>query len=334
MNRSISIAIDAMGGENSPSKVIEGIKLHSKSSNDVAYKIFGDEKLISPLISKFSIDHKIIEIYHTDESISDDDTALSAAKKGKNTSLWKSIECLKNNNADAIVSAGNTGALFVIAKLNLNMISNIDKPALSALWPNKNGMNVVLDLGANIECNEKNLIDFSIMGAALHKSLYNQEISKVALLNIGSEELKGNNIIKNTYQKLNQIKSPLFEFHGYVEGNHIMDGDVNVIVTDGFTGNIALKTAEGTANFLINELKKISTSSLLGKLSSIINLKNLRNFKKKLDPRLYNGAILLGLDKPVIKSHGSTDSFGFYNSLNVCERIIKGNLINKIKQNI
>ena len=334
MNRSISIAIDAMGGENSPSKVIEGIKLHSKSSNDVAYKIFGDEKLISPLISKFSIDHKIIEIYHTDESISDDDTALSAAKKGKKTSLWKSIECLKNNNADAIVSAGNTGALFVIAKLNLNMISNIDKPALSALWPNKNGMNVVLDLGANIECNEKNLIDFSIMGAALHKSLYKQEISKVALLNIGSEELKGNNIIKNTYQKLNQIKSPLFEFHGYVEGNHIMDGDVNVIVTDGFTGNIALKTAEGTANFLINELKKISTSSLLGKLSSIINLKNLRNFKKKLDPRLYNGAILLGLDKPVIKSHGSTDSFGFYNSLNVCERIIKGDLINKIKQNI
>ena len=334
MNRSISIAIDAMGGENSPSKVIEGIKLHSKSSNDVAYKIFGDEKLISPLISKFSIDHKIIEIYHTDESISDDDTALSAAKKGKKTSLWKSIECLKNNNADAIVSAGNTGALFVIAKLNLNMISNIDKPALSALWPNKNGMNVVLDLGANIECNEKNLIDFSIMGAALHKSLYNQEISKVALLNIGSEELKGNNIIKNTYQKLNQIKSPLFEFHGYVEGNHIMDGDVNVIVTDGFTGNIALKTAEGTANFLINELKKISTSSLMGKLSSIINLKNLRNFKKKLDPRLYNGAILLGLDKPVIKSHGSTDSFGFYNSLNVCERIIKGDLINKIKQNI
>ncbi len=334
MNRSISIAIDAMGGDNSPAKVIEGIKLHSKSSNDVSYKIFGDEKLINPLISKFSIDHKIIEIYHTDETISDDDTALSAAKKGKSTSLWKSIECLKNNNADAIVSAGNTGALFVIAKLNLNMISNIDKPALSALWPNKNGMNVVLDLGANIECNEKNLIDFSIMGAALHKSLYNQEISKVALLNIGSEELKGNSIIKNTYQKLNEIKNPLFEFHGYIEGNHIMKGDVNVIVTDGFTGNIALKTAEGTANFLINELKKISTSSLLGKLSSIINLKNLRNFKKKLDPRLYNGAILLGLDKPVIKSHGSTDSFGFYNSLKVCEKIIKGNLIDKIKQNI
>jgi len=266
MNRSISIAIDAMGGENSPAKVIEGIKLHSKSSNDVVYKIFGDEKLINPLISKFSIDHKIIEIYHTDESISDDDTALSAAKKGKGTSLWKSIECLKNNNADAIVSAGNTGALFVIAKLNLNMISNIDKPALSALWPNKNGMNVVLDLGANIECNEKNLIDFSIMGAALHKSLYNQEISKVALLNIGSEELKGNETIKNAYKIINDKKNKNFNFNGYIEGNHIMDGENNVIVTDGFTGNVALKTAEGTANFIIKEFKNSMTSDLIGKI--------------------------------------------------------------------
>ena len=233
-----------------------------------------------------------------------------------------------------MISAGNTGALFVIAKLNISMIENIDKPALSGLWPNKFGMNVVLDLGANIECNEKNLIDFTIMGCALHKSLFPEEISKIALLNIASEEYKGNNVIKNTYQKLSSINNNLFEFCGYIEGNHIMNGEVNVIVTDGFTGNVALKTAEGTANFITSELKKALTSGIIGKLSSFINLKNINNFKKKLDPRLYNGAILLGLDAPVIKSHGATDDIGFANSLSVCEKIIKGRLIDKIKENI
>ena len=248
--------------------------------------------------------------------------------------MWLSIESLKNMESDATVSAGNTGALFVIAKLNLKMIEKIDKPALSALWPNKNGMNIVLDLGANIECNEKNLIDFSFMGSALHKSLFENEEPKVALLNIGSEELKGNNIIKNTYQILNEKKNPLFEFKGYIEGNQIMNGEVNVIVTDGFTGNIALKTAEGTANFITSELKNALSSSLIGKISGLLNIKNLKKFKKKLDPRLYNGAILLGLDKPVIKSHGSTDEVGFVNSLKVCEKIIRSKLIDKIKKNI
>ena len=195
-------------------------------------------------------------------------------------------------------------------------------------------MNVVLDLGANVECSEKNLVDFSLMGSALHKSLFENEDPKVALLNIGSEELKGNNTIKNTFQILNEKKNSLFEFKGYIEGNQIMKGDVNVIVTDGFTGNVALKTAEGTANFITSELKLALNSTLLGKLSSLLNLKNLKNFKNKLDPRLYNGAILLGLDKPVIKSHGSTDEIGFANSLKVCEKIIKSNLIDKIKKNI
>ena len=248
--------------------------------------------------------------------------------------MWLSIESLKKNESDAIVSAGNTGALFVIAKLNLKMIEKIDKPALSALWPNKNGMNIVLDLGANIECSEKNLVDFSLMGSALHKSLFENEESKVALLNIGSEELKGNNVIKNTYQILNDKKNPLFKFEGYIEGNHIMDGRVNVIVTDGFTGNVALKTAEGTANFITSELRKALNSTIMGKISALLNIKNLKKFKNKLDPRLYNGAILLGLDKPVIKSHGSTDEVGFANSLKVSEKIIKGNLIDKIKKNI
>ena len=334
MNNPIKIAIDAMGGENSPGKTIKGIKIHSTQTKNVYYNIFGNKYLIEPLIQKHKIPENIYQIIHTEKLIEDSDSPLSAAKKGKDTSMWLSIESLKNKESDAIVSAGNTGALFVIAKLNLKMIEKIEKPALSALWPNKNGMNVVLDLGANIECNEKNLIDFSLMGSALHKSLYENEEAKVAILNIGSEELKGNNIIKNTYQILNENKNPLFQFKGYIEGNHIMNGNVNVIVTDGFTGNIALKTAEGTANFITNELKNALNSSLIGKISSLMNIKNLKKFKKKLDPRLYNGAILLGLDKPVIKSHGSTDEVGFANSLKVCEKIIKGKLIDKIKKNI
>jgi len=334
MTKPITIAVDAMGGESSPKKTIEGISLHSKISNNTYYNIFGNEKLINPIISKYKISSSRYKIIHTENVIEDTDTALGAAKKGKDTSLWLAMESLKKDESDSVVSAGNTGALFVIAKLNLEMITNIDKPALSALWPNKNGMNVVLDLGANIECDEKNLIDFSVMGSALHKSLFDNEVSKVALLNIGSEELKGNTVIKNTYQKLNEEKNNLFEFCGYIEGNQIMDGNVNVIVTDGFTGNIALKTAEGTANFITSELKKSMTSNLLGKFSSLLNIKNLQNFKKKLDPRLYNGAILLGLNKPVIKSHGSTDAIGFANSLKVSEKVINGRLIDKIRENI
>ena len=333
MSKHITIAVDAMGGDNSPEKVIKGISFHSKSSHNIKYKIFGDNNLIDPLLKKYPINNEF-ELTHTSEKISNEDSALTAAKKGKNSSMWLAIESVKLKNSDVILSAGHTGALFIIAKLNLEMIRNIDKPALSALWPNKYGMNVVLDLGANIECNEKNLLDFSLMGSALHKALYPNEKSKVALLNIGSEEVKGNNIIKNTYKQLSNLNNPIYEFCGYIEGNEIMDGKINVVVTDGFTGNVALKTAEGTANFITNELKKTMTSNIIGKFSSFINMKNLTKFKNKLDPRLYNGAILLGLNSPVIKSHGGTDYLGFSNSLSVCEKVIKGELIEKIKNNI
>ena len=172
------------------------------------------------------------------------------------------------------------------------------------------------------------------MGASLYTSLYPNEKPKVALLNIGSEELKGNETIKETFQILNEKNSANYNFAGYIEGNHLMEGDVNVIVSDGFTGNVALKTAEGTANFITNELKKTMTGNIIGKISSLLNIYNLKKFKKRLDPRLYNGAIFIGLDSPVVKSHGGTDYVGFANSLDVCHRIVKGNLIEKIKHNI
>jgi glycerol-3-phosphate acyltransferase PlsX len=329
----IKIAVDAMGGDNSPNKTIDGIILNHSKNKNVFFKIFGDEKIIRDLIGN-KIKTEFYEIIHTTDVVKSTDSPLEGAKRGKNTSMWLAIDSVKNKEADIVVSAGNTGALLVISKLNLKMIENIDKPALSALWPNKKGMSVVLDLGANIECSSKNLLDFSIMGSALYTSLYNGEKPNVGLLNIGSEELKGNETIKETYQILNDKKSENFNFSGYIEGNHLMDGEVNVIVSDGFTGNVALKTAEGTANFITSELKKAMTGSFIGKISSLLNISNLNKFKKRLDPRLYNGAIFLGLDHPVVKSHGGTDYIGFSNSLDVCHRIVKGNLIEKIKQNI
>ena len=327
------IAVDAMGGDGSPKKIIDGILHNHKTDKKNFFKIFGNKIEIDELI-KGKLDKYFYEIIHTDNVVKSTDSPLEAAKRGKNTSMWLAIESVKKKETDIVISAGNTGALLVIAKLNLKMIENIDKPALSALWPNKKGMSVVLDLGANIECSSKNLVDFSIMGASLYKSLYPNETPNTALLNIGSEELKGNEIIKETFQLLNQKKSNNFSFAGYIEGNELMDGNVNVIVSDGFTGNVALKTAEGTANFITNELKKVFTGSILGKLSTLLNYSNLYRFKKRLDPRLYNGAIFIGLDSPVVKSHGGTDFIGFSNSLKVCSKIVKGNLINKIRENI
>ena len=333
MSDLIKIAVDAMGGDGSPKKIIDGIILNNETNKNIFYKIFGDESKILKLI-KDKIDSKFYEVIHTDKVIKSTDSPLEGAKRGKETSMWLAIQSVKDKKADIVISAGNTGALLVVAKLNLKMIENIDKPALSALWPNKKGMSVVLDLGANIECSSKNLIDFSIMGASLYTSLYPDDKPNVALLNIGSEEVKGNETIKETYQILNEKNSTNYNFSGYIEGNHLMDGNVNVIVSDGFTGNVALKTAEGTANFITSELKKAMTGSIMGKISSLLNIVNLKKFKKRLDPRLYNGAIFIGLDSPVVKSHGGTDYVGFSNSLDVCHIIVKGNLIEKIKNNI
>ncbi len=333
MSNLIKIAVDAMGGDGSPKKIIDGIVLNHLTNKNNFFKIFGDKSKIIELINN-KIGNEFYEIIHTENVVKSTDSPLEGAKKGKDTSMWLAVESVKKKQADIVISAGNTGALLIISKLNLKMIENIDKPALSALWPNKKGMSVVLDLGANIECNSKNLLDFSLMGAALYTSLYPNDKPNIALLNIGSEELKGNETIKETYQILNDKVNNNYNFDGYIEGNQLMHGEVNVIVSDGFTGNVALKTAEGTANFITSELKKAMTGSLLGKISTMLNISNLNRFKKRLDPRLYNGAIFIGLNSPVVKSHGGTDYIGFSNSLDVCHKIVKGNLISKIKDNI
>ena len=329
MTNKVKIAIDAMGGDKSPKKIIEGINISLKSNSDNFFYLYGNQNKIEKEISNFNKVRKFCKIVNAVDVISDKESPLTAAKKGKESSMWKAIESQKNNITDISLSAGNTGALLVISRLILNTIDGISKPALAGFWPNKNSMNIVLDLGANIECNEKNLFDFACMGSALYKSLFNIENPKIALLNVGLEETKGNEVLKKTFGiiKKNRIKN--FDFSGYIEGNQIMDGKVDVIVTDGFTGNIALKTAEGTANFITTNLKES-----LSKLSILLSYKSLKKFKDKLDPRKYNGAIFLGLESPVVKSHGSTDSLGFAHSIDLCNRIVKGNLIEKIKSHL
>jgi len=196
-------------------------------------------------------------------------------------------------------------------------------------------MSVVLDLGANIECDEKNLIDFSEMGAALFKSIFPNQKPYVSLLNIGSEEIKGTEMLKKAFLKLKNLSNENnFLFNGYIEGNELMEGKSNVIVTDGFTGNIALKTAEGTAKFLVDNLKKSLSENIFSKFSLLFSYFSLKKFKSRIDPRKYNGAIFLGLNGPVVKSHGSTDSIGFYYSIDLCYRIIKGNLMGQIRNNL
>ena len=338
MQNKISIAIDAMGGENSPIKTLEGVKIflnRNKKKDDFILNIFGKEKIILDYFEKNSIKSDLVKIINTDTIVSDEETPLTAIKNSKNTSMWNCIKHQVDGKSDISLSAGNTGVLLVISKMILKMIEGVSRPALAGLWPNKKGMNVVLDLGANIECNDQNLIDFAELGSALFKSLYPNEKPKVSLLNIGSEEIKGTDILKKASKKLRNLSNDdNFIYKGYIEGNNIMKGDTNIIVTDGFTGNVALKTAEGTAKFIMNNLKSSLTNNFFSKISLIFSYFSLKKFKDKLDPRKYNGAIFLGLNGPVVKSHGSIDSLGFYYSIELCYNIVKGNLMSEIKKNL
>ena len=338
MVKKITIAIDAMGGENAPKKTIEGVKLFLKNNqihDDFIINLFGDKKRIDKKLKEENVDRTNLKITHTDSVVADDETPLTAIKNSKNTSMWNCISSQVNGDSDISLSAGNTGVLLVVSRMILKMMDDVSKPALAGLWPNNKNTNVVLDLGANIECDEDNFVDFAELGSALYKSLFPNENPNVSLLNIGSEEIKGTEILKKAFKKLTRLSNENnFTFNGYIEGNEIMKGDTNVIVTDGFTGNIALKTAEGTAKFITDNLKKSLTKNLFTKISLVFSYFSLKKFKERLDPRKYNGAIFLGLNGPVVKSHGGTDSLGFYYSIDLCYKIVKGNLIKEIKKNL
>ena len=338
MSKKISIAIDAMGGDNSPDKTIEGVKFFIdkyEKNNDFILNLFGKENEIKEKILKYKISSKAINIINSDAVVSNEETPLTAIKNSKNTSMWNCINHQLEGKSDISLSAGNTGVLLVISRMILKMINEVNKPALAGLWPNQNGMNIVLDLGANIECNDQNLVEFAELGSALYKSLFPNEDVKVSLLNIGSEEIKGTEILRLASKRLKDMSNKdKFIYNGYIEGNEIMTGNSNVIVTDGFTGNVALKTAEGTAKFITKNLKESLTKNFVTKLSLIFSYFSLKKFKDKLDPRKYNGAIFLGLNGPVVKSHGGTDSIGFFYSIDLCYKIVKGNLMSQIKTNL
>ena len=337
MVKKITIAIDAMGGENAPKKNIEGLSIFLKNNsknNDFIIHLFGDKEILQKHLLNFKIKDDRVKIIHSEGVVSDEETPLTAVKNSKNTSMWNSIKSQVDGETDISLSAGNTGVLLVISRMILKTMSEVSKPALAGLWPSKKNMSVVLDLGANIECDEKNLVDFSEMGSALYKSIFPDLKPCVSLLNIGSEEIKGTEILKRAHAKLKEINNNNFNFNGYIEGNEIMNGDTNVIVTDGFTGNVALKTAEGTAKFITDSLKSTLKENFFSKISIIFSYFSLKKFKSKLDPRKYNGAIFLGLNGPVVKSHGGTDAIGFYYSIDLCYRIIKGNLMQQIKNNL
>lgn len=323
-NRQV-IAIDGMGGDNAPELVLKGLSPFKGS--DVHFLIFGDAEVLKKYEGVF-LRGVSYEIRHADAMIASDTDVKSSLRRGRNTSMGMAIQSVKSGEAAAVVSAGNTGLYMALAKIILNTIEGIDRPAIGTVIPGKKANTVCLDLGANAECDTKNLIDFAIMGEALARSIFEKENVSIALLNIGSEECKGNKLVKQT----SEILKKLFDnYVGFVEGDDINKGIVDVIVTDGFTGNVFLKTIEGTAKFITSELKDVLAGSFLSKIGALLALPALSKLKKKLDPRLYNGAILLGLNGVVVKSHGGTDDIGFANAVRFTMNALKQNIFDRIQ---
>lgn len=329
----MTLAIDAMGGDYAPQMVIEGLSLIQTKLPDVRFLIVGDERQLEPLLLDHPNVKAISEVRHTDEVVTNDDKPAVALRNRRNSSMRLAINAVKNGEAQGIVSAGNTGALMAMAKFALRTLPGIDRPAIATYLPHRDGGSVMLDLGANVECAAENLVQFAVMGEVYARNVLRLKQPKVGILNIGEEDLKGNDSVKQAAAILRD--TPLdIDFYGFVEGDDIGRGVVDVIVTDGFTGNIALKTAEGTAELLVHLLKDALTSSFLGKLGAVIAKPALKQFKAKMDPRRYNGAMFLGLNGICVKSHGGTDAFGFSNAVNVAYDLVQHGFNDLIKEDL
>ena len=321
-----------MGGDGGPETTIEGVSLATKLYPDVKFKLFGDKRKSKNLISKFNLE-KNIEFVHTTEFIKSNDQPVNALRKLKKSSIRLATNDVKNKISDGLVSAGNTGALMAISKFVLKTIKTIDRPAISGLMPTMKGLTVVLDLGANVECSDDNLVQFALMGDIFAQCVLGIKKPKIGLLNVGSEDIKGNSVVKQAYENLKRIEKQI-NFYGFVEGDDINKGIVDVVVTDGFSGNIALKTAEGVADLIFTYLKNAYQSSFISKLGYILSKPALNRFKTRIDPRKYNGAVLLGLNGIIVKSHGGTDAFGFSNAISVAISLIKNNYVNTIENKL
>jgi glycerol-3-phosphate acyltransferase PlsX len=330
---SVIISLDAMGGDKSPLSVVRGACHQAGINTEVKFLFYGDEKQIIPLIAQYENPKNRLnyQIFHCDKVISSDEKPSSALRKGKNSSMWLAIEAVATKQADAVVSSGNTGALMAISKIILRTLEDIHRPAIAALIPSLRGDVAMLDLGANAECSAENIFEFAIMGDAFAKVMLKLKNPKIGLLNIGSEDVKGNDVIRLASTLIKESASSL-NFIGYVEGNEIAEGKADVVVADGFSGNIALKAIEGTAKFCKNVMKTSFESSFLAKLGYLLARSSIKRTSEKLDPRLYNGAMFLGLNGIVVKSHGSSDYIGFANAISTAIELAKNNINDKINK--
>ncbi|NVK18018.1 MAG: phosphate acyltransferase PlsX [Methylocystaceae bacterium] len=333
MSNVMTLAIDAMGGDDAPDMVIEGLSICNTKLPGTRFLVVGDERQLEPLLLKYPKLKNVCSILHTDEVVTNDDKPAVALRNRRNSSMRLAINAVKKGDAAGIVSAGNTGALMAMAKFALRTLPGIDRPAIATYLPHQNGGSVMLDLGANVECDADNLTQFAVMGEVYARNVLGLPKPKVGILNIGEEDLKGNDSVKQAHSILRSTNLDI-DFYGFVEGDDIGKGTVDVIVTDGFTGNVALKTIEGTAHLLGYFLKDALTGSFLGKLGALIARPALMNFKKKMDPRLYNGAMFLGLNGICVKSHGGTDALGFANAVKVAHDLVDHGFNNLIKEDL
>jgi glycerol-3-phosphate acyltransferase PlsX len=309
------IAVDAMGGDGGPEIIMPSVKDFLSENREVKVDVYGDEKILSKYLNLFDSDiSKNLKIIHTDEKVLSEDSPSHALRHKKNSSMSMAIKSVKDKNAQACVSAGNTGALMAISRFILGTLDGIDRPAIESMLPSLNGHTHVLDLGANIDSKAEHLYQFAVMGSALSSVLDEKENPSVGLLNVGEETIKGNTQVKEAHDLLLTSK---LNYVGFVEGDDIFCGNIDVIVCDGFVGNIALKTSEGTAKFISSKLKDEFKKNIFTKIAGILSMKVLNSFKKVADPRKYNGASLLGLKGIIVKSHGGADSFAFNNSLKI-----------------
>jgi glycerol-3-phosphate acyltransferase PlsX len=327
---SVAIALDAMGGDHAPGMVIKGANIARQRFPQVRFLLFGNEGRIKPLLRKLPHLTKVSSIHHAElEVTAEDKPAVALRRRG--TSMRMACDAVESGEAAGVVSAGNTGAFMAIAKLVMKTLPGIHRPAIAGYFPTLRGESVMLDLGANVECDATNLVEFAIMGNVFARTVLGVLHPTVGLLNVGSEEMKGHEALREASAMLRNMPMP-GSFHGFVEGDDIAKGTVDVIVADGFTGNVALKTIEGTAKLYSGFLRETFRSSLLARLGYLLARPALNSLRTRVDPRRYNGAIFLGLNGIAVKSHGGTDAIGFANAIGVAVDMALHGAIEKITE--
>lgn len=333
MSDEITIALDAMGGDSAPQIVVAGANIARRRHPDVKFLLYGDEAEVTALVGKQRGLDEFVEVRHAAEKVEADDKPSQVVRSGQETSMWKAIASVKDGDANGVVSAGNTGALLAMAMLVLRRIEGIDRPAIASFFPTLRGETVMLDLGANIRCDARNLVEFAIMGEVFARTILGIEDPTIGLLNVGEEETKGNDALKDAAALLRDLELP-GEFVGFVEGDDIPSGAVDVVVTDGFTGNVALKTAEGTAKLINSYVRETFRNSFWAKIGYLFAKRSFDKLRSRSDPRRYNGAMFLGLNGVCVKSHGGTDAIGFATAIGVAIDMVKydGNAL--LKTNI